>query len=218
MWDKSCTTPNTLAVCEPSPSTTLEHCGAGGVTEAQFIQGNAPMTLMTSIKKAGRSIGHAVKGTEPGPEEIDILDTLKKEHEEAAELLKKLVDSDKAAERKATLKKLKAALAPHLKAEDQVVYKAVLKLNGKKEKQDGNEGEMEHALASSMLIKLTKISNATSPEFSAAAKVLKELVEHHVEEEERNIWADVKANFSDEDRFAMNVAFEAAKRKVKIPA
>jgi hypothetical protein len=48
--------------------------------------------------------------------------------------------------------------------------------------------------------------------------VLKELVEHHVEEEERNIWSDVKENFSDEDRYAMNVAFEAAKKKVKIPA
>jgi len=169
------------------------------------------MNLISSIK-------HAVRGTEPGPEEIDILDTLKKEHEEAAGLLKKLVDSDKAAERKATLKKLKAALAPHLKAEDQIVYKAVLKLKGKKEKQDGNEGEMEHALASQMLVKLTKIGNATSPEFSAAAKVLKELVEHHVEEEERNIWSDVKANFSQDDRYAMNVAFEAAKKKVKIPA
>jgi iron-sulfur cluster repair protein YtfE (RIC family) len=176
------------------------------------------MTLMSKIKRAGRTVGHVVKGTEPGPEEIDILDTLKKEHEEADELLKKLVDSNKAAERKAILKKLKAALAPHLKAEDDVVYKAVLKLKGKKEKQDGNEGEMEHALASQMLVKLTKISNATSPEFSAAAKVLKELVEHHVAEEERNIWADVKENFSEEDRFAMNVAFEKAKKKVKIPA
>jgi iron-sulfur cluster repair protein YtfE (RIC family) len=176
------------------------------------------MTLLNSIKKAGRSVRHAVNGTEPGPEEIDILDTLKKEHEEAAMLLKKLVDSDKAAERKATLKKLKAALAPHLKAEDQVVYKAVLKLKGRKEKQDGNEGEMEHDLASRMLVKLSGISNATSPEFSAAAKVLKELVEHHVEEEERNIWADVKEHFSDEDRYAMNAAFEAAKKKVKIPA
>ncbi|HVU19403.1 MAG TPA: hemerythrin domain-containing protein [Rhizomicrobium sp.] len=176
------------------------------------------MTLLGTIKRARRTVGHAVKGTEPGPEEIDILDTLKKEHEEASELLQKLVDSDKAAERKSILKKLKAALAPHLKAEDQVVYKAVMKLKGKKEKQDGNEGEMEHALASQMLVKLTRISNATSPEFSAAAKVLKELVEHHVEEEERNIWSDVKENFSDEDRYAMNVAFEAAKKKVKIPA
>jgi iron-sulfur cluster repair protein YtfE (RIC family) len=176
------------------------------------------MTFMNSIKKAGRSVGHAVKGTEPAPDEIDILDTLKKEHEEAGALLKKLVDSDNAAERKATLKKLKTTLVPHLQAEDQVVYKAVLMLKGKKEKQDGNEGEMEHELASSMLAKLSKVGSATSPEFSAAAKVLKELIEHHVAEEERNIWADVKASFSEEDRFAMNVAFEAAKKKVRIPA
>jgi len=48
--------------------------------------------------------------------------------------------------------------------------------------------------------------------------VLKELVEHHVEEEEKNVWADVKDNFSDEDRVAMNKKFLAAKSRVKLPA
>jgi hypothetical protein len=61
------------------------------------------------------------------------------------------------------------------------------------------------------------MTNAASPEFSAAAKVLKELVEHHVREEERNIWSDVRENFSEEDRMAMNAAFEAAKKKVRVP-
>jgi len=47
-------------------------------------------------------------------------------------------------------------------------------------------------------------------------KVLKELVEHHIDEEERNVWADVKKNFSDEDRKKMNVTFLAAKGRVKV--
>jgi hemerythrin-like domain-containing protein len=102
-------------------------------------------------------------------------------------------------------------------AEDKVVYRAVLAVKDKKAKIDGNEGQLEHAIAQQTLVKLTRISNAASPEFSAAAKVLKELVEHHVEEEERNIWSDVRENFSDEDRFAMNRAFEAAKKTVRIP-
>jgi len=46
--------------------------------------------------------------------------------------------------------------------------------------------------------------------------VLKELVEHHIEEEERNVWKDVKEHFSDEDRKEMNLAFLAAKRRVKV--
>ena len=45
--------------------------------------------------------------------------------------------------------------------------------------------------------------------------MLKELISHHVEEEERNICAQVKKNFSDEQREEMSRAFLAAKKKVK---
>jgi hemerythrin-like domain-containing protein len=175
------------------------------------------MTLFNAIRKTGKAAGNALIGATANPDETDILDTLKKEHEEAADLLKQLVGADKAGERRSILNKLKKALAPHLVAEDKVVYRAVLAVKDKKAKIDGNEGQLEHAIAQQTLVKLTRISNAASPEFSAAAKVLKELVEHHVEEEERNIWSDVRENFSDEDRFAMNRAFEAAKKTVRIP-
>jgi hypothetical protein len=62
------------------------------------------------------------------------------------------------------------------------------------------------------------MSSPTSPEFSAGAKVLKELVEHHVEEEEKNIWSDIEDNFSNEDRIAINREFLAAKARVKVSA
>jgi len=68
-----------------------------------------------------------------------------------------------------------------------------------------------------MLANLGKIEKPASPEFTAAAKVLKELIAHHVEEEERNIWSDVRENFSSEQRLRMNEEFEAAKKRVKIP-
>ena len=55
-----------------------------------------------------------------------------------------------------------------------------------------------------------------TPEFKATAKVLKELVGHHVDEEERNIWAQVKENFTDEQREQMNRDFLAAKKNVKV--
>jgi hemerythrin superfamily protein len=152
------------------------------------------------------------------PDGTDILDTLAKEHDEVQALLKKLVDSEKAAERTQLLKKIKTALVPHTKAEEKVVYDRVLRLKDKEAKVDGNEGYDEHGLADSMLKKLGKIKNKTSPEFTAAAKVLKELIDHHVKEEESNIWSHVKENFSDDQRIKMNREFEAAKKKVRIPA
>jgi hemerythrin superfamily protein len=169
------------------------------------------MAIIDALKKS-------LTGSEADQADADILDTLKQEHRDVAELLEKLVDSTSATERKSLLNSIKAALVPHLRAEEKVVYDAVLALRGKEQKEHGEEGYIEHALGDKMLASLGKMSNPTSPEFSAGAKVLKELVAHHVEEEEESIWADVKDNFSDEDRIAMNRKFLAAKKRVRVPA
>lgn len=149
-------------------------------------------------------------------DDADILDTLKKEHDEVAEMLSQLVKSDRGAERKAILKQIKSALVPHLRAEEKTVYNAIYAVKDKEVKQDSSEGYMEHQLGDVMLATLEKIDDATSPEFSAGAKVLKELVEHHVEEEESNVWSDVKKHFSADDRVAMNRKFLALKKDVRV--
>ena len=168
------------------------------------------MSMMDRLKKT-------MSGTEPNDPDADILDTLKQDHEDVAEMLERLVESGSAAERKKLLASVKAALVPHLRAEEKIVYDAILALRGKEQKIHGEEGYMEHGLGDKMLTSLAKMDDAMSPEFSAGAKVLKELVEHHVEEEEKNIWSDVEDNFSDEQRIEMNQKFLAAKKRVKVP-
>jgi hemerythrin-like domain-containing protein len=164
------------------------------------------------------TLKNAMAGTEPEEADADILDTLKQEHRDVAEMLERLVESNGAAERRKLLASIKNALVPHLRAEEKVVYDAVLALRGKEQKIHGEEGYMEHALGDKMLAQLGKMKDPMSAEFSAGAKVLKELVEHHVEEEENTIWRDVEGNFSDDDRIAMNKKFLAAKKRVKVPA
>jgi len=175
------------------------------------------MTIRTSIEKTAQSIGKSVMGALSLPAETapDILETLQAEHDEVQALLEKLTKSDNGREQKALVAKIKGALVPHSKAEEKVVYDAVLALKGADAKIDGNEGYIEHGLASETLKKLDKLT-ANTPAFKAAAKVLKELIDHHIQEEERNIWARVKDNFSDEQRAAMNREFLAAKKKVKV--
>jgi hemerythrin superfamily protein len=170
------------------------------------------MDLLQTVKKAGESL----LGSHASPDDTDILDTLKKEHDEVGDMLAKLVESESASERRALVKKIKAALVPHIKAEQKVVYDAVRALKDKDAKVDGEEGYIEHKLAAETLQLLGKISNTMSPEFSAASKVLKELIEHHVEEEERNIWSDVRHSFSEKQRLQMNRKFEAAKKRVRV--
>lgn len=170
------------------------------------------MTVRSSIEHVAKSV---FGGLAPGSEASgDILDTLQEEHDEVQELLRKLTDSDDAREQKSLVSKIAQALVPHTKAEEQVVYDAVAALSSKRAKIDGAEGYTEHALASATLKQLDTLT-ANSPEFKADAKVLKELVDHHVEEEERNIWAQVRENFSAEQRQQMNRDFLAVKKTIK---
>ena len=171
------------------------------------------MSVATAFKKASRKIEKAVTGEEP---QIDLLDTLKEEHEAVSALLKQLVESDRAAERKTLLAKIKANLVPHVRAEEKVLYDAIIAVKDKDAQQDGEEGYIEHSLADKTLAQLSKITNAMSPEFGAAAKVLRELIEHHVKEEESAVWSDARKHFSADERKLMNQKYLAEKKKVRV--
>jgi hemerythrin superfamily protein len=174
------------------------------------------MDAKSQLKRVTRDIAEALSpDTDAG---TDILKTLKKEHNEVKSLLNELVESaEDARQRKALVQKIKQALVPHTKAEEKVVYDAIIALRDKEAKINGHEGYVEHELAGRTLKRLDALTDASSPEHKATAKVLRELVEHHIKEEESNVWGDVKDNFTPEERERMNVAFEKAKAQVKVP-
>lgn len=175
------------------------------------------MDLEHTARKAGRTVGKMLTPDKTAAEDGDILDKLGNDHDEVEALLTKMVESQSGRERKTLLRQIKAALVPHLRAEEKVVYDAVMRVKGNKNTEDGEEGYLEHELGDKILAKLGKIADARSPEFGATAKVLRDLVQHHVEEEERNIWSDVRDHFSDEERTEMARRFEAAKKTVRVP-
>jgi hemerythrin-like domain-containing protein len=177
-------------------------------------KGFHPMTARTAFEQAAKSVAEVIMPS-TGPS-TDILDTLEEEHDEVRELLQQLTKSESAAEQRTLVNRIKLALVPHTKAEEITVYDRVAALKAEKAKIDGAEGYTEHALASATLMQLVKLSPNT-PEFKANAKVLKELVDQHVKEEERNIWSQVRDNFSTEQRAQMNREFLAAKKQVPVP-
>ena len=175
------------------------------------------MGVTSSFKNATNAVIKAIAQEPDAVPETDLLDTLKKEHDEVKGLLAELQHASTSAQRKSLVNRIKTALVPHTKAEEKILYDAVIASKDKTAQIDGHEGYLEHECASKILTRLTQIENATSPEHKAAAKVLKELVEHHIDEEERNVWADAKKQFSEETREQMNAAYLAAKQKVRIP-
>jgi hypothetical protein len=173
------------------------------------------MGVSAVMKDARKAVMKAV-GVQPEEAEQDLLDTLKSEHEEVEALLEDLQNADTAPQRNALVQEIKQALVPHSKAEEKVLYAAIIALKDKNAQVDGHEGIIEHDLAAKTLQKLAAIPNAKSAEHKAAAKVLKELVEHHIQEEERNVWGDARKHFPERDRIAMNRRYKAAKARIKV--
>src|ERR1700761_827017 len=143
----------------PSPYRNRTRHGPFPIGAEAAKNGKSAMDLLETLKKTGDALIGSGKG------ETDVLATLKKEHDAVGELLNSLVESDSGAERKALLKKIKLALVPHVKAEQTVVYDAVRALKDDEAKRDGEEGYLEHKLATNTLTLLAKIDDAMSPEF-----------------------------------------------------
>jgi len=174
------------------------------------------MSVRSELRKATKAVGKVLTTEPAAAEDTDILETLKKEHDEVKDLLEELQGAEGGEQRSRLVRQIKEALVPHTKAEEKVVYDRVIALRDKEAQTDGHEGYVEHELASKTLQRLEALGASASAEHRAVAKVLKELVEHHIKEEESNVWKDVKENFSDEDRKRMNVQFTAAKARIKV--
>jgi hemerythrin-like domain-containing protein len=175
------------------------------------------MTLKSAVRNGTKIVIDAMMSAEKAPAARDILKTLHEEHDEVRDLLSRLQTTAGSSQRAALVLKIEQALVPHTKAEEKVVYDAVLAVKDKNSRMNAYEGYLEHEWASKTLQRLRLIRSASSAQHLAAARVLKELVEHHIRDEERNIWGDVREHFSDEQRVAMNRAFLAAKSRVKVP-
>jgi hemerythrin superfamily protein len=176
------------------------------------------MTLKAQFQEAKQAVVNALKPEEHTSTDVDILDTLKKEHDEVKKLLSDLQAAESSAERQGLVRQITAALVPHSVAEEKVVYEAMISLSDSQAQVDGYEGTLEHKWAAKTLGRLGAIDDATSSEHKATAKVLRELVEHHIKEEERNIWRDVRKHCTDEDRARMNALYLSEKQRAKVPS
>ena len=112
---------------------------------------------------------------------------LKKDHREAEAILKMLADSKPGARRRAAVKKLDAALQLHMEIEEKFVYPVVERVIGDEEAEEAN---IEHGLARDGLAELTKLVD--KPGFGAAVAMLTAGIKHHVKEEERELFPELK--------------------------
>ena len=146
---------------------------------------------------------------------MEITDALKEDHEELKALIATVNDSADSEEIKMAFTQFAELLGKHSKAEEKVVYDALISTGDEETEMEGYEGYTEHMLAETLLKKLKEGADVTGPEWKAEAKVMQEILEHHIEEEEDEIFDAVENNFEDGEREEMGVEFERLKGEIQ---
>jgi hemerythrin-like domain-containing protein len=142
----------------------------------------------------------------------NFFELLKKDHNKVKGIMKKLKDSSGKEERVDLLNKLKMEIEPHMEAEENVFYTV---LTTKKEaKEKALEAIEEHHVANTVLRELDKNSKE-GDRWKAKMSVFKELVEHHIEEEEGEIFEVTEKVLSEDQMSDMLKRFTDAKQKAK---
>jgi hemerythrin-like domain-containing protein len=138
----------------------------------------------------------------------DPIALLKKDHREAAAMLKILADGKPGARRRSTTTKLDAALQLHMAIEEDLVYPLVRKLVSK---DDAKEAGIEHGLMREMLADVKRLVD--EPGFGAAVAMLTAGIRHHVKEEETEVFPELKQKLNRDDLAALGENVKAAKSK-----
>jgi iron-sulfur cluster repair protein YtfE (RIC family) len=122
------------------------------------------------------------------PKDQDAISLLKNDHEEVKKLFKE-IEAKK--DQEAVFDQLKEALEVHATIEEEIFYPAVKKARSEEVKDEVREAYEEHKQVKALLAAIAEIS-PDDESYSAKIQVLKEDVEHHVNEEEGEMFPDAR--------------------------
>jgi hemerythrin superfamily protein len=151
---------------------------------------------------------------------MNVIELLKKDHETVSGLFKTF-ESAKESEAEEQMERTAAQiceeLTAHATVEEELFYPAVeARAGGEDEKAEDSvkEAHEEHALVKQLVGELQGIG-PDDEQFEAKVKVLKDLVEHHVEEEEGTLMPRAKKLLSREELDEMGNRVEARKAELR---
>lgn len=143
--------------------------------------------------------------------DLDIINLILKDHAPLKRLIKIMKNADKEfSERHAAFEEFYPLLIAHAKSEEQVLYTHLK--NEEELRTEALEGDVEHELADQMVEEA--LGSNDEDLWSAKVKVLAELVEHHIEEEEDELLPDFKKASDKELREELGQDYLAVKENI----
>lgn len=130
---------------------------------------------------------------------MDPIELLKNDHDEVEELFEQYEKAGDNAQvtKQGLFEQIREALTIHMDLEETIFYPAVKAIRDEEIKDEVREADEEHHVVKILLGELAKMS-PSDEQFDAKMTVLKENIEHHVEEEESEMLPDAKKRLSDE--------------------
>jgi hemerythrin superfamily protein len=143
-----------------------------------------------------------------------ILQDLHNDHSEVDTLLSRIMDSEDGGERTRLFSEMSRKLLPHLEAEQEILYRRLETGKEEESRKFGHEGTSEHRMVEQQVDKMMGMDDAMSDKWTAELKVLQDLVEHHVGEEESTGFSCARSEFDKERLEAMSREFQTRKAQI----
>lgn len=148
---------------------------------------------------------------------MDATKLLTEDHEKVRQLLKQLTESTVRAgkTRAGLLDKIALELKVHTQIEEEIFYPAF-----KQAAEDAEDQKLyfealeEHRAAGELVLPDLQKTDVASEQFAGRAKVLRDLVEHHAEEEEDEMFKRARKVFSKEDLARLGDQLAARKHEL----
>lgn len=133
---------------------------------------------------------------------MTIYELLRKDHREVEKLFESIedcLDDENFSKAQSLFETLRTELVAHSKAEQEVFYEPLKVVSHDEEGKDLSwEGEQEHHVIALLLNELSRLP-VEEEAWKAKIKVLSEIVDHHVEEEEGEIFKEARKCFSNQE-------------------
>lgn len=136
--------------------------------------------------------------------EHDVVALILRDHRTMEDLFRRMRSVE--ADRAAALREFAGLLIAHARAEESEVYPALRRFKNIDD-DEVEHGEEEHDEGNEALLDLLETEDVGSDEWDEKLENLVELVNHHLDEEERTILNGARENVSDERRAELGVAF-----------
>ena len=133
----------------------------------------------------------------------DALALLKNDHDEVHKLFKQYEEAKGEGHKERLARKICLELTVHTKIEEEIFYPA---LAGKVDEDHLKEAYVEHDAAKLLIAEIEAGSGKSDDFFDAKVQVLSEEIDHHVEEEETELFPQVKKTDLDLDLLGEQLA------------